>query len=369
LRRCQRVFMILFDNHIKMGALKAMKAIIFHEHGSLEQVHYTEVPEPEIGSEDVLLEVGAAALNRLDLWVLKGWAGLHLKLPHIMGSDGAGVIAKTGKDVTDFTVGDRVAVNPTLSCGRCSYCRSGRDNLCEHFGILGEHVAGFFAQYAAVPARNLLKLPEHVPFAIAAAASLVYVTAWHSMISRGQLRAGESVLIVGAAGGVNTAAVQVAKLAGAGPIYVVGSSDEKLDLARELGADVMINRQKEEWGKAVFKASKRQGVDMVVDNIGAATYFTSLRSLKKGGRLLTVGNTSGPMVELDNRLIFVRHLSIIGSSMGPISDYEAVMELVFDGRLRPVIDSISPMEEGLTALRRLKDGHVLGKLVLVNNGD
>jgi NADPH:quinone reductase-like Zn-dependent oxidoreductase len=361
--------MIPFVNHVQIGARKEMKAVIFRGHGSLDQVRYTDVPEPEIGPDDVLLEVRAAALNRLDLWVLKGWAGLNLKLPHIMGSDGAGVIAKAGKNVTNFAVGDRVAVNPTLSCGRCLYCRRGRDNLCEHFGILGEHVDGFFAQYATVPARNLLKLPDHVPFATAAAASLVYVTAWHSMVTRGQLQAGESVLIVGAAGGVNTAAVQIAKLAGAGPIYVVGSSDEKLDLARDLGADVTINRKQENWGEAVFKASKRQGVDMVVDNIGAATFFTSLRSLKKGARLLTVGNTSGPKLELDNRLIFVRHLSIIGSSMGPISDYEAVMGLVFDGRLRPVIDSISPMEEGITALHRLDDGQVLGKLVLVRNGD
>jgi len=341
-----------------------MKAIVFYEHGTLDQVTYTDVPEPDIGPDDILMDVKAAALNRLDLWVLKGWPGLNLKSPHIMGSDGAGVIARIGKNVANFVEGDRVAVNPTLSCGRCPYCRSGRDNLCEHFAILGEHVDGFFAHYAAVPSRNLLKLPDHVPFATAAAASLVYVTAWHSMISRGQLRPGESVLIIGATGGVNTAAVQVAKLAGARPIYVVGSSAEKLDLARDLGADVTINRKEENWGEVVFKASGRQGVDMVVDNVGAATFFTSLRSLRKGGRLLTVGNTSGPKFELDNRLIFVQHLSIIGSSMGPISDYEEVMSLVFDGRLRPVIDSITPMQEGLTALHRLNKGHVLGKLVL-----
>ncbi|UCC52521.1 MAG: zinc-binding dehydrogenase [Anaerolineaceae bacterium] len=345
-----------------------MKAVVFHEHGALDQISYTDVPEPEIGPDDILLEVQAAALNRLDLWVLQGWPGLNLKLPHIMGSDGAGLIAATGKNVTNFAVGERVVVNPTLSCGRCFFCRSGRDNLCKDFAIIGEHVDGFFAQYAAVPARNLLKMPDHVPFAAAAAASLVYVTAWHSMISRGQLRAGESVLIVGAGGGVNTAAVQIAKLAGAGPIYVVGSSREKLDLAHDLGADVTINRQEEAWGEAVYEASGRQGVDMVVDNVGAATFFTSLRSLKKGGRLLTVGNSSGPKLELDNRLIFARHLSVIGSSMGPTSDYETVMSLVFDGRLRPVIDSLTPMQEGLSALIRLDDGEVLGKLVLVANG-
>jgi NADPH:quinone reductase-like Zn-dependent oxidoreductase len=274
------------------------------------------------------------------------------------------VIAKLGENVSGFNLGDRVAVNPTLSCESCPSCRSGRDNLCDHFAILGEHVDGFGAQYTAVPARNLLPLPEYVSFASAAAASLVFVTAWHSMISRGQLQAGESVLIVGAAGGVNTAAVQIAKLAGAGPIYVVGSSAEKLQLARDLGADVVINRKEEDWGKAVFKASERQGVHMVVDNVGAATFFTSLRSLKKGGRLLTVGNTSGPKFEIDNRLIFFRHLTIIGSSMGTTRDFAEVMKLVFDGRLHPVIDSIFPLRDGRKAFDRLKNGQVLGKILL-----
>ncbi len=341
-----------------------MKAIVFYEHGTLEQVQYTDIPKPEPGPDDVLLQVKAAALNRLDLWVLEGWPGLKLKFPHIMGSDGAGIVAATGKNVRDFQVGDRVAVNPTLSCGRCHFCLTGRDNMCDHFAILGEHVDGFFAEYAVVPARNLLPLPDHVSFAEAAAASLVYVTAWHSLITRGQLRAGESVLIVGAGGGVNTAAIQIARLAGASPIYVVGSTDEKLARARELGADVTINRHKEDWGKAVYKLTNRQGVDVVVDNVGAASYFSSLRSLKRGGRLLTVGNTSGPRFEFDNRLIFGKHLSIIGTTMGPIADYKEVMGMVFNGRLQPIIDTVYPLAEGKTALKRLAEGNVYGKLVL-----
>ncbi|RMG94464.1 MAG: alcohol dehydrogenase [Chloroflexi bacterium] len=341
-----------------------MKAIVFYEHGTLEQVQYTDIPKPEPGPDDVLLQVKAAALNRLDLWVLEGWPGLKLKFPHIMGSDGAGIVAATGKNVRDFQVGDRVAVNPTLSCGHCHFCLTGRDNMCDHFAILGEHVDGFFAEYAVVPARNLLPLPDHVSFAEAAAASLVYVTAWHSLITRGQLRAGESVLIVGAGGGVNTAAIQIARLAGASPIYVVGSTDEKLARARELGADVTINRHKEDWGKAVYKLTNRQGVDVVVDNVGAASYFSSLRSLKRGGRLLTVGNTSGPRFEFDNRLIFGKHLSIIGTTMGPIADYKEVMGMVFNGRLQPIIDTVYPLAEGKTALKRLAEGNVYGKLVL-----
>lgn len=343
-----------------------MKAVLFSQHGTLEQVTYGDVPEPEIGPDEVLLAVRAAALNRLDLWVLAGWPGLRLKLPHVMGSDGAGVIAAVGANVTGFAIGDRVAVNPSLFCGQCPFCRSGRDNMCQSFAILGEHVDGFFADFAAVPARNLLKLPEHVGFAAAAAASLVFVTAWHSLIRAGGLQAGESVLVVGAGGGVNTAAIQIAKLAGAGPIYVVGSDEAKLAQARELGADVTINRHEEDWGRALFKLTERQGVDVAVDNVGAATFALSLRALKRGGRLLTVGNTSGPTFEIDNRLIFGKQLRVIGSTMGTSTDYAAVMGLLFNGRLHPIIDTIYPMSEGAAALKRLQDGEFSGKLVLEN---
>lgn len=341
-----------------------MKALIFHEHGNLDQVTYTDVPQPEIGSDDVLLEMKAGALNRLDLWVLAGWPGLNLKLPHIMGSDGAGIVAKVGANVSTVSVGDRVAVNPTLWDPNDTFARKGQDNMTRHFAIIGEHVDGFFAEYAAVPARNLVKMPDAASFADAAAASLVYVTAWHSLIQRGGFQPGESILIVGAGGGVNTASIQIAKLAGAGRIYVVGSSEEKCAQARELGADVTINRQEEDWGKAIFKATNRMGVDVVVDNVGAATFTSSLRALKRGGRLLTVGNTSGPKFEIDNRLLFGKHLSIIGSTMGTSTDYETVMSMVFDGRLKPVIDTIYPLSEGLTALKRLESGDVTGKLVL-----
>jgi len=341
-----------------------MKAVLFYEHGSLENVQFTTVPEPEIGPDEVLLAVKAAALNRLDLWVLGGSPGLNWKLPHIMGSDGAGVVAQVGRRVTDFAVGDRVAVNPTLGSDTDTFGRRGQDNLSDNFAILGEHVDGFFAEYTAVPARNLLKMHDDANFEDAAAASLVYVTAWHSLITRGGLRPGETVLIVGAGGGVNTAAIQIAKLAGAGRIYVVGSSTDKLAKAEALGADVLINRNEEDWGKAIFKATNRRGVDIVVDNVGAATFATSLRALKRGGRLLTVGNTSGPKFEIDNRLIFGKHLSIIGSTMGTSADYETVMGLIFNGRLRPVIDSIYPLSDGVAALRRLAEGDVVGKLVL-----
>ncbi len=341
-----------------------MQALVFTQHGSLDNVQLMDVPAPKPTAHEVLVEVKAGAFNRLDLWVLEGWPSLKLKLPHIMGSDGAGVVAQVGSAVTGYSVGDRVAINPTVSCGACSFCQMGRENMCDRFAILGEHRDGFLATWVAVPARNLVRLPQSVSFEAAAAASLVYVTAWHSLIERGGLRAGEDVLIVGAGGGVNTAAIQIARLAGARRIFVVGSSDDKLAQAQALGADVMINRHQENWSKAVYLATDRQGVDVAVDNVGAATFGLTLRALKKGGRLLTVGNTSGAQFTFDNRLMFGKHLSIIGSTMGTQADYNRVMEMVFNGRLRPVIDAVYPLSEGRQALERLAAGDVCGKLVL-----
>lgn len=342
-----------------------MKALAFESHGALENVRLLDVPQPIPGPGEVLLEIRVGALNRLDLWVLEGWPGLKLKLPHIMGSDGAGVVAEVGSGVVRFAPGDRVAVNPTICNDPLDpFARKGRDNMCDDFAIFGEHVDGFFAEYAVVPQRNLLKLPDEVPFETAAAASLVFVTAWHSLITRGRLQPGESVLVIGAGGGVNTAAIQIARLVGAGPILVVGSSEEKLELANELGADITINRHEVDWGREIYRLTGKRGVDVVVDNVGAATFQSSLRALKRGGRLLTVGNSSGPRFEIDNRYLFGKHLSIIGSTMGTSVDYETVMSLIFQGKLRPVIDTVYPLEEGTIALRRLNDGDVIGKLVL-----
>jgi NADPH:quinone reductase-like Zn-dependent oxidoreductase len=303
-------------------------------------------------------------LNGLDLWVIEGWPALRLQFPHIFGSDGAGIVASVGSEVEGVSSGDRVAVNPTVWCGRCVYCNSGQENRCERFAVLGEQIPGFYAEYVAVPARNLLPLPPEVSFETAAAASLVFVTAWHSLIEAGGLRAGEDVLIVGAGGGVNTAAIQIARLAGARTIYVVGSDEEKLALARSLGADVLVNRHEENWSKAIYLQTNKKGVHVVVDNVGAATFHDSLRALRKGGRLLTVGNSSGPAFQFDNRLMFGKHLSIIGSTMGTQRDYERVMGLLFSGRLQAVIDTVYPLKRGVEALRRLRDGNVTGKLLL-----
>lgn len=342
-----------------------MKALVFDRHGDLDNVRLMDRPVPIPGSGEVLVEIHAAALNRLDLWVLEGWPGLHLKLPHIMGSDGAGIIVGVGDGVGRFKQGDRVAINPTICNDPADhFARLGYDNMCDDYALFGEHVDGFYADYAVVPQRNLLALPGPVPFETAAAASLVFVTAWHSLITRGNLRPGESVLIVGAGGGVNTAAIQIAHLVGAGPILVVGSSATKLALAHQLGADAVINRHEVDWSREVYQLTNKRGVDVVVDNVGAATFQKSLRALRRGGRLLTVGNSSGPRFEIDNRYLFGKHLTIIGSTMGTTLDYERVMGLVFKGRLRPVIDTVYPLDQGSIALRRLQDGDVIGKLVL-----
>lgn len=342
-----------------------MKAVLLYEHGPVENLKFTtDYPLPDLAPGMVRLRVHAAALNQLDSWVRRGWPGIRLAYPHIPGADAAGVVETVGEGVTGWSPGDRVAVDPTISCGECVYCRSGWQNRCARFGILGEHVTGTNAEYICVPARNLIGLPEHISFAEAAAASLVFVTAWHSLITCGSLRPGETVLIVGAGGGVNTASIQIAKLAGCA-VYVIGSTDEKLDKARALGADVVIRRDIEGgWSRAVYQLTAKRGVDVVIDNVGAATLNDSLRSAARGGRILTVGNTSGAMVEIDNRLVFGRHLSIIGSTMGPHQDYVTVMNLLFKGKLHAVIDRVYPLEQVQDAHRALDAGELFGKIVL-----
>lgn len=341
-----------------------MKAILLHEHGGPEVLSYEEISEPEPGPGQVQVRLHAAALNRLDLWVREGWPGLKLEYPHIPGADGAGVVSALGADVSAFELGDRVVINSNLSCGRCSFCLAGRDNMCRSWHLLGETIRGTYAEYVVVPAVNLLRLPDHMEFAPAAAAGLVFHTAWHSLITRGHLKAGERVLVVGASGGVNTACIQIAKMGGA-QVYVVGSTTEKLTLAESLGADVLIDRSTEEnWTKAVYKASGRKGMDVVVDNVGAGTMPLSMRAAAKGGRILTVGNTGGAKFEIDNRFIFGKHLSVLGSTMGTHQDFAKVMGLIFEGRLHPVVDVQYPLQDAADAQERLAQGLQKGKITL-----
>ncbi len=323
-----------------------------------------EVMDPDPGPGQVRVRLQAAALNQVDVWTRNGWPGLKLTLPHIPGADGAGLVDQLGEGVTLPSLGTRVVINGNLSCGACPACEAGKDNLCRSWKLLGETVRGTYAQYVVVPAINLLPLPDGFDVHAAAAASLVFLTGWHSLITRGGLQAGERVLIVGASGGVNTACIQIAKWAGA-TVFVIGSSRDKLALAESLGADVVIDRKgMENWSKAVFEAAGRKGMDLVVDNVGAGTMPLSLRCAAKAGRILTVGNTGGPVFEIDNRLVFGKHLSILGSTMGTHSDFRAVMQLVFQGQLRPVVDRTYPLGQAAQAQQRLEAGQQMGKITL-----
>ena len=341
-----------------------MKAVLFHDHGGPEVLEYADHPTPEPTPGQVQVRLRAAALNRADLWVREGWPGLKLEYPHIPGADGTGEVSSLGEGVTNLKIGDRVVINASISCGECSLCLAGKDNLCREWHLLGETTRGTYAEYVVVPAINLLPLPESIEYEEAAAASLVFHTAWHSLITRGCLQKGESVLVIGASGGVNKASIQVAKHVGA-KVYVVGSSPEKLSLAESLGADKLIDRSKEEnWSKTVYLASERQGVDVVVDNVGAGTMAQSLRAARKGGRILTVGNTGGPKFEIDNRYVFGKHLSILGSTMGTHNDFATVMGLIFEGKLKPVLDRQYPLKEAAAAQERLAAGQQMGKITL-----
>ena len=341
-----------------------MRTIHFHRHGGPEVLEYHELPDPAPAPGEVLVRLTAAALNHADLWVREGWPGLNLEMPHIPGSDGAGTIAALGSSVNGLVDGQRVVIDGNLGCGECEACLAGQDNLCRDWHLLGETVRGTYAEAVAVPARNVLPLPDGFDEHAAAAAALVFLTAWHSLMTRGRIQPGESVLVVGASGGVNTAAIQVARLAGA-RVLVVGSSAAKLKLAESLGAEVVIDRSREEnWSKAAFEATGRRGADVVVDNVGAGTFPLSLRAARKGGRILTVGNTGGPKFELDNRFVFGKHLTIVGSTMGTLRDFATVMNLVFEGKLHPVVDRSYPLRQAGAAHEHLAAGHQMGKITL-----
>lgn len=342
-----------------------MKAIHFHEHGNLANLEFGDVPAPVPRPDQALIKLQYAALNHLDLWVLKGWAGLKLELPHIPGADGAGVVEQLGEGSDALEIGQKVVINANLSCGSCEYCRAGQENMCSEWHLLGETVRGTFAEYVALPVGNLLSIPEGFDLSLAAAAGLVYHTAWHSLVTRGAVQSGQSLLVVGASGGVNTASIQIGKYLGA-TVYVIASDARKVKLAQELGADYVFDRSQEpNWSKQIYLATDKRGVDVVVDNVGSATMASSLRAARIGGKVLTVGNTSGPKFEFDNRYMFGKHLSLIGSTMGTNADFIEVMQLIFAGNLIPALDQVYPLSDARQAYERLQSGEQMGKLALI----
>jgi len=352
-----------------------MKAVLFHQHGGPEVLEYTDFDTPQPKPGEALIRLHAAALNRMDVMVRNGWPGLKLELPHINGADGAGEVVemppltsppfseKVGGNEGGLRVGDHVVINANLGCGNCEYCLAGKDNMCREWHLLGETIRGTYAEYISVPIKQLHKLPSDFDLHQAAAAALVYQTAWHSLVKRGNLQSGETVLVVGAGGGVNTASVQIAKFIGA-QVVVIGSDAKKLEMAQSIGADILIDRSKDEkWSKSVFLATNKRGIDVVVDNVGT-TFMQSLRTLRKGGRLLTVGNSGSPKFEIDNRYIFAKHLSIIGSTMSTLDDFKEVMDLIVAGKLTPIMDKTFPLKEAAQAQERLWKNENFGKITL-----
>jgi NADPH:quinone reductase-like Zn-dependent oxidoreductase len=360
-----------------------MKVTLFRKHGGPEVLEYTDFPEPEPKPGEAVIRLHAAALNRMDVMVRNGWHGLKLELPHINGADGAGEIvamipplplaegtgvregAQEPREVEtgELIIGDRVVINANLGCGNCEFCLDGKDNMCRDWHLLGETVRGTYAEYIALPVKQLYRLPKDFDYHRAAASALVYQTAWHSLVKRGNLQKDETVLIVGAGGGVNTASAQIAKYIGA-QVVIVGSDAKKLEKVEALGADILIDRSKEpDWSKAVYLATNKRGVDVAVDNVGT-TFLQSLRALRKGGRLLTVGNSGGPKFEIDNRYMFAKHLSIIGSTMSTLEEFREVMDLIAAGKLSPVIDSTFPLKDAASAQERLWKNENFGKITL-----
>lgn len=341
-----------------------MKALYFTEHGGPEVMQFGDLPDPQPGPGQALVQVRAVALNRVDLWVRQGGpAFAKLPKPHVGGADVAGVVVGYGSDASGPPPGTRVVVDPGVVTGEDEWTRRSEDSLSPHYHILGEDMWGGCADYVVVPAANLMPIPDGFDFLEAAAPLLVYLTAWRMLDMRAGLQAGETVAIVGAGGGVNSAAIQIAKYLGA-IVYAITSTEEKMARAKALGADFAINYRQEDWSKGVFLATGKRGVDVVVDNVGAPTWVSSIRALARGGRLVNVGGTAGPVVEMDLRLVFRKQISILGSTMGSHRDFREVMDLIWQRKLIPVIDRVMPLSEGRAAHEHLERGEQFGKVVL-----
>lgn len=340
-----------------------MRAIAFHRHGGPEVLELLELPVPRPSARQVVVKVKAVALNHLDLFVRKGWPSLRLPLPHVLGSDVAGVVEAVGAEVTDLQVGAEVLVNPGVSCGACERCLLGEDVLCRDYRIIGEHLPGGYAEAVAVPRQNILPKPTRLSFEEAACLPLTFLTAWHMLVSRARLQPGETVLIHAAGSGVGSAGVQIAKLLGA-RVIATGSNLAKLEKARALGADEVIDTSAEDFLVEVKRLTSRRLVDVVFEHVGAATFDRSVACLPPGGRLVTCGATSGPEVKLDLRVLFRKSISLLGSTMGSKGELFRILELVEAGRLRPVLDRVLPLEAAAEGHRLLAERQAFGNVVL-----
>jgi NADPH:quinone reductase-like Zn-dependent oxidoreductase len=343
-----------------------MRALALTQYGGIGSLTPLDLPPPALNApDDVLIRVRAAAINHLDLFLTEGVKGITVSFPHIVGTDGAGVVEAVGSAVETVAPGDRVAVNPGISCGSCDACRAGEEPFCRDFQILGEHRPGTAAEFVVVPERNVARIADHMPWTVAAAFPLSTLTAWRMLTTRAQLRAGETVLIWGIGGGVSLAALQIAVHLGA-RVVATSSSERKLAKALELGAEATFNHTEYSTDEVAREVRKLTGagVDVVVDSVGEKTWDASLKALRPGGRLVTCGATSGPHVSLDIRRLFWFQWTLLGSTMGSRREFEEVMAMGNAGALWPVIDSVVPLEQGRSAYERMARGEQLGKLVL-----
>jgi NADPH2:quinone reductase len=345
-----------------------MKAVQFDEHGDRDVLRYAEYPAPEVGRDDCLVDVKAAALNHLDVFTREGVPGVDLEFPHVPGSDAAGVVTETGADVTRFGVGDRVAVLAGRTAGDDEFSRHGDPTLAPDYHLLGEHVRGVHAEELAVPEANLVRVPEGVDWEVAASAPLVFGTAWRMLVSRAELRPGDAVLVLGASGGVGHAAVQVAAHAGA-EVYATASTPAKLEHARDCGADRVLDYTEEPFHRWVKGETDGRGVDVVVDHVGEATWERSLKSLAKGGTLVTCGATTGALAETNVNRVFWRQLRIVGSTMATPGEFDDALELVWDGTFEPRVRAVLPMSEISEAHRLLEDREGFGKVVVIPDSE
>ena len=341
-----------------------MKAVIFRSHGGPEVLEYTDVPDPVPQAGELRIRVAACSINHLDVWIRQGLPAYQITLPHISGCDVAGVVERLGPGVGGVKVGDPVVAFPGLHCGSCAWCRAGQDNLCAAYGIRGAKIPGGNAQLAVANAADVIPIPEGLTFEEAAAFPLVFLTAWHMLVTRAHLTAGETVLIHAAGSGVGHAAVQIAKFLNA-TVYTTIGSDEKLANAKALGADAVINYRREDFVERIKALTGGGGVDVVFEHIGPETWEQSIRLLAKGGRLVTCGATSGPSVALDLRYVFSRQLTILGSMMGTRAEFDVVARLIGERAFRPVVDAVFPLPEARAAQERMLTRKVFGKLILV----
>jgi len=338
-----------------------MKAVRIHQFGGPGVLQYEDVPDPKPRKDQVLVRIRACAMNHLDLWVRKGLPGINL--PHIPGSDIAGEIVEVGEYIADFKPGQRVIVAPMHFCNRCPKCVAGLQNQCRQFTVLGNAVDGGDCELIAVPAVSVIPIPDTLDFNQAASVPLVFLTAWHMLTGRAAIRPGQTVLVLGANSGVGSAAIQIARLFHARVITTAGD-DRKMERARELGADYVINHYQQKISQEVRNITRGEGVDIVIEHVGPATFDESVRSLKPGGTLVTCGATTGPKVELELRFLFSRQLSLLGSYMGTMNELYEVLGHVFAGRLKPVVDRIFPLKEIRAAHEYMEKSQMFGKIVL-----